>query len=78
MECVPLHLSSSQWLLLVLQELVGITLKVCLLKLHIRGPVSPGLWIAHLSGFVLGDYLEMLGLCLLGTGKVLVLRISSL
>lgn len=58
MECGPLHRSSSQRVLLVLQELVGITLKVRLLNLHIHGQVSPGLWIAHLSGFVLGDSLE--------------------
>ena len=55
-------LSSSQWLLLVLQELVVITLKVLLLKLCIRGQVSPGLWIAQLSGFMLGDPPAMLGL----------------
>ena len=56
-------LSSSQWLLLVLQELVVITLKVLLLNLCIHGQISPGLWIAHLSGFVLGDSPAMLGLC---------------
>ena len=56
-------LSSSQWLLLVLQELVVITLKVLLLNLCIHGQISPGLWIAHLSGFVLGDSPAMLGVC---------------
>ena len=55
----PQDLSSSQWLLLVLQELVVITLKVLLLKLHIHGQVSPGLGIAQLSGFVLGDFLTI-------------------
>ena len=59
----PQDLSSSQWLLLVLQELVVITLKVLLLKLCFHGQISPGLWIAHLSGFVLGDSPAMLGLC---------------
>ena len=59
----PQDLSSSQWLLLVLQELVVITLKVLLLKLHFHGQITPGLWIAHLSGFVLGDSLTMLELC---------------
>ena len=61
--CGPQDLSSSQWLLLVLQELVVITLKVLLPKLHIHGHVSPGLWIAQLSRFVPGDSPAMLGLC---------------
>jgi len=59
MDCNPQDLSSSQWLLLVLQELVVITLKVLLLKLCFHGQISPGLWIAHLSGFVLGDFLTI-------------------
>ena len=59
----PLDLSSTQWLLLVLQELIGITLKALLLKRRIHGQVSPGLWIAHLSGFVMGDSIAMLELC---------------
>ena len=59
----PQDLLSLQWLLLVLQELVVITLKVLLLKLRFHGQISPGLWIAHLSGFVLGDSPAMLGLC---------------
>ena len=56
-------LLASQWLLLVLQELVVITLKVLLQKLRIHGQISPGLWISLLSGFVLGDSPAMLGLC---------------
>ena len=63
MDCNPQDLSSSQWLLLVLQELVVITVKVLLLKLRIHGQISPGLWIAQLSSFVLGDCPAMLGLC---------------
>ena len=63
MGCGLQDLSSLQWLLLVLQELVVITQKVLLLKLCIPGQISPGLWIAHLSGIVLGDCPVMLGLC---------------
>ena len=63
MHCGPQDLLSSQWLLLILQELVVITLKVLLLKLLFHGQFSPGLWIAQLSGFVLGDSPTMLGLC---------------
>ena len=59
----PQDLLSLQWLLLVLQELVVITLKVLLLKLHFHGQISPGLWLAQLSGFVLGDSPTILGLC---------------
>ena len=43
--------------------IIVITLKVLLLKPRIHGQISPGLWIAHLSGFVLGDSPAMLGLC---------------
>ena len=63
MHCGVQDLLSSQWLLLILQELVVITLKVLLLKLRFHGQISPGLWIVHLSGFVLGDSPAMLGLC---------------
>lgn len=41
--------------------IIVITLKVLLLKPRIHGQISPGLWIAQLSDFVLGDSPVLLG-----------------
>lgn len=72
----PQDLSSSHWLLLVLQELVLITLKVILQKLRIHGEVSAGLWLP--TSLVLCWGLPCTVRTLLGPGNLLAFRISLL